>query len=143
MKVYEAVKSSFKMIDEMETLRSKLLYIVDSTNSNKTKKSQAAKLENDLWKLEGRVHDVFQTGAREDIFRNPAKLLERLLAIQKESAFGSADFQPTDQDVEVYTQLKSDLDNVLSDYADIKKSVAPLKSNLKIRNKINTSINKK
>ena len=137
MKLYDAVKDCFTMIDEMETMRSQLLYFIDSTVNSKEKKLQASKLENELWLLEGRVHDVFQTGAREDIFRNPAKLLERFLAIQKEAAVGSADFQPTDQDVEVYLQLKTDLEKVKSQYNAVKEKVKPVMPDIKIKSKLN------
>ena len=124
------------MIDEMETLRAKLLFIIDSSNNSKTKKLQAAKLENDLWTLERKVHDIFQTGAREDIFRNPAQLLERFLAIAKESSMSSADFQPTNQDVEVYEKLNSDLQKVESDYNSIKKNLKPIVPDIKIKSKV-------
>ncbi|CAN5249309.1 hypothetical protein BH09BAC2_BH09BAC2_23160 [soil metagenome] len=147
MKLYAAVKECFTMIDEMETMRSHLLYIADSSGSPKQKKLQAVQLENALWLLEGRVHDVFQTGAREDIFRNPAKLLERFLAVQKEVAFGSADFKPTNQDVQVYDQLSHDLLLVKSDYALLQNTlkahnISIVKKPIRIRSKLNNKINK-
>jgi hypothetical protein len=142
MKLYNAVKDCFVMIDEMETMRAQLLHMIDSSGSSTAKKLQAAKLENDLWTLEGRIHDVFQTGAREDNFRNPAKLLERFLAIQKEAAVGSADFQPTNQDVEVYNNLKSDLEKVKNDYAVVKKNLEPVKKDIIIKSKVDTKKNK-
>jgi photosystem II stability/assembly factor-like uncharacterized protein len=137
MKLYEAVKTSFKLIDEMETLRSKLLYIVDSSNNNKTKKIKAEQLENDLWILEGKVHDIWQTGARQDVFRNPSQLLESFLAISKEIAGGSADFQPTDQDNDVYEQLSNQLGKVKADFFNIKKNLNSVIKDFKIKNTIN------
>ena len=136
LKLYQSVKECFIMIDEMERLRAKLLFIIDSSNNSKTKKLQAAKLENDLWTLEGRVHDIFQTGAREDIFRSPAQLLERFLAIEKESSMSSADFKPTNQDVEVYEKLNSDLQKVERDYSLVKKSFIPIVPDIKIKSKV-------
>ena len=142
-KLYQSVKSSFNMIDEMETLRSGLLYIIDSSNSNKTKKLQAAKFENDLWALEGKVHDVYQTGAREDIFRNPAKLLERFLAVSKESFMASADFKPTDQDIEVYDKLNTDLQIVMKEYSSFKQKFKPIAPTIKMKSKmVNQQIKK-
>ena len=129
------------MIDEMETQRAKLLFIVDSSDNSKTSKVEAAQLEYDLWTLEGRVHDIFQTGAREDIFRNPAKLLERFLAIQKESATGSADFAPTDQDDIVYDKLNNDLIKVESDFKTLKQEIKPVPE-IKIKSKLNIKKNK-
>ena len=89
------------------------------------------------------MHDIFQTGAREDIFRNPAKLLERFLAIQKENSAGSADFQPTDQDIEVYDRLSMDLEKVKSDYAEVQKKLTPVKKDVIIKSKVNTQANKR
>jgi hypothetical protein len=143
LKLYESVKTCFTMIDEMENTRAKLLYIIDSSNSSKEKKLQAVKLENDLWKLEGKVHDIFQTGAREDIFRNPAKLLERFLAISKESYKASADFQPTDQDLEVYDKLATDLKVVDNDYNTLKMNLKEAVPEIKIKSKVNRQINKR
>ena len=141
LKLYSSVKRCFTMIDEMEAMRAKLLFIVDSSTNSKTNKVEAAQLEYDLWTLEGRVHDIFQTGAREDIFRNPAKLLERFLAIQKESATGSADFAPTDQDVIVYDKLNNDLIKVESDYNILKQQIKPVPE-IKIKSKMNNKKNK-
>ncbi len=141
LKLYSSAKKCFAMIDEMETQRAKLLFIVDSSANSKTDKVEAAQLEYDLWTLEGRVHDIFQTGAREDIFRNPAKLLERFLAIQKESATGSADFAPTDQDVIVYEKLNNDLIKVESDLNTLKKGIKPVPE-IKFKSKLNTKKNK-
>ena len=77
-----------------------------------------------------------QTGAREDLFRNPAKLLERFLAIQKESATGSADFPPTDQDMIVYDKLNNDLRIVENDYNALKLKYKPMIPDIKIKSKI-------
>jgi len=41
------------------------------------------------------------TGAREDAFRNPNKLYGRILALAHELGTASADYPPTDQQVEV------------------------------------------
>ncbi len=127
----------------METVRSKLIFIFDSSNDSKTKKLQATKMENELWLLEGKVHDIWQTGARQDIFRNPAQLLERFLAVSKEStAGGSADFPPTDQDNEVYEQLNNQLQQVLSDYSVVKKNLVSIKRDLKIKSTFKNNPNK-
>ncbi len=140
MKLYQSLKTCFKLIDEMGTLRSKLIFIVDSSNDSKTKKLQATKMENELWLLEGKVHDIWQTGARQDVFRNPAQLLERFLAVSKEStAGGSADFPPTDQDNEVYEQLNNQLQQVLSDYSVVKKNLVSIKRDLQIKSTLNNN----
>lgn len=142
MKLYDGIKTCFKLIGELETVRSQLIFIRDSSN-NKVSKGKARKLEDDLWILEGRLHDVEQTGAREDLFRNPVQLLESFLALSKESSISSADFQPTDQDELVYEQLNNELIKVQNDYSLIQKNLNADKINFKFKSKINTQQNKK
>ena len=58
-------------------------------------------LESQLLKIEGELYDINLTGAREDAFRHPMKLYGRLLALAHEVGAASADYPPTDQQVEV------------------------------------------
>jgi photosystem II stability/assembly factor-like uncharacterized protein len=115
LQVYGAIKNSLEMIDSLETNRSTLLRMA-ADMQNKKKKEKLLSLENDMWLLEGRLHDVYQTGARQDAFRNPAKILERLLGISKESIQGGADFAPTEQHQQVFKSLKKQLDKTIMDY---------------------------
>ncbi|HNP94522.1 MAG TPA: hypothetical protein PKJ63_02805, partial [Cyclobacteriaceae bacterium] len=105
-------------IDEMERTRAQLILKQKDVKAAK----QAAVLEEKIYQLEGRIFDVHQTGARQDIFRNPAKILERLLAIAKEGQASSADYPPTDQQREVYGLLKKRLDEVESSFDLLKQS---------------------
>jgi hypothetical protein len=65
---------------------------------------------------------VHATGARMDIFRHPPQVLERLLALAKESQIYSADAPPTDQQEEVYTLLYVQLAEVQSKFEMLKKN---------------------
>ena len=51
-----------------------------------------------------------------DIFRNPAKIFERLLAITKESQTMGADFPPTSQQKLVYQELNTQLEKLSRAY---------------------------
>jgi hypothetical protein len=62
---------------------------------------------------------VHATGARQDIFRSPAQLLERFLTISKESISGGSDFRPTDQHREVYSLLSGRLATTKTKYAAV------------------------
>ena len=137
MKLYDDVKVCLKLIDEMETLRSKLLFIADSSAYTKSKKLKAKNIEHELWLLEGKVHDIWQTSTRLDIFRNPAELLEQFLAISKEAIISSADAAPTDQDNEVYKHLNKKLQEVMVGYSAIKVSLNKVDNFYKIKSTLN------
>ncbi|MEQ8423283.1 MAG: glycosyl hydrolase, partial [Cyclobacteriaceae bacterium] len=126
MKIYTGVSTCLSLIDEMEQVRSRLLEKMKDPKSARW----AAPLEQKIYDLEARIFDVHQTGARQDIFRNPAKILERFLAIAKEGQTASADFPPTDQQQEVYSLLKKRMDDVVSEFESLKRSLEWKKNNL-------------
>jgi photosystem II stability/assembly factor-like uncharacterized protein len=119
MEIYKSVNTCLGLIDEMEKARAELL-----EKSKDTKIARTAKpLEDKIYNLEGKIFDIHLTGARQDIFRNPAGILERIFAIAKEGQTASADFPPTDQQMEVFSLLKSRLEKVESDFEALKKGV--------------------
>jgi len=62
--------------------------------------------------LEAKLYDVALTGAREDAFRTPNQLYEKLASVGSDVAASSADFRPTDQQNEVYGMLRTQLDTL-------------------------------
>ena len=126
MEIYKAVNTCLGLIDEMERARAELLHKAKNPKAAKT----ALPLEDKVYGLEGKLFDVHLTGARQDIFRNPAGILERLLAIAKEGQTASADFPPTDQQMEVFSLLKGRLEKVKSDFASLKKGTEWKRSGL-------------
>lgn len=119
MQLYTEVNTCLALIDEMERARADLLKKVNDPKEAKT----AIPLEQKIYDLESKLFDVHLTGARQDIFRNPAKILERLLAIAKEGQTASADFPPTDQQMEVFGLLKGRLADVQSSFDRIKSGL--------------------
>ena len=105
------IKLCLSMIATMETKRAQLL-----------KEATVAALaqEKTLYQLEAQLFDIHLTGARMDVFRNPAKLLERMLSITKESQTYGADFPPTQQQQQVFTALKTQLYKVEAAYKQLK-----------------------
>ncbi len=108
--IYGSIGQVLHMIDTLEIFRGR----ADSlgrvlTPKDKKQRTRLMAWEKQLYEAEGLLHDVHQTGAREDIFRNPAQLLERFLTISKESISGGADWRPTDQHREVYALLSDRL----------------------------------
>jgi len=125
MEIYEGVNTCLTLIDQMERARAELLRKTGDPKSAKV----AIPLEEKIYQLEARLFDVHLTGARQDIFRNPAGILERMLAITKEGQTSSADFPPTDQQQEVFSLLKGRLDDVRREF-DILKSTVDWKRSL-------------
>lgn len=108
--LYGSIQNVLHMIDTLEIFRGR----ADSlgrvlTPKDKKQRARLTAWEKQLSEVEGLLHDIHQTGAREDIFRNPAQLLERFLTISKESISGGADWRPTDQHREVYALLSDRL----------------------------------
>jgi len=116
--IYGSIQTVLHMIDTLEILRSQAQK-ASATVTNKKQQAKVAAWEKQLYEVEGLIHDVHQTGARQDIFRNPAQLLERFLTISKESISGGSDFRPTDQHREVYSLLSDRLAVARSKYAKV------------------------
>jgi len=127
LNIFNSVNASLKLIDEMEKLRVQLLSLANDKKLGKN----AAILEEKVYQLESKLFDVHQTGARMDIFRNPAKILERLLAMGKEGIVSSADAPPTDQQLEVYELTVKELSQVQASFELLKKSEELKRSNVK------------
>jgi photosystem II stability/assembly factor-like uncharacterized protein len=121
--LFNSINSTLKLIDEMERTRAKLLTMASDKKNGK----QAAALEEKIYQLEGKLHDVHQTGARMDIFRNPPQVLERFLAMSKEGIVSSGDSPPTDQQKQVYAITNQQL-------ADVEKAYVLLKQNTEWKN---------
>ena len=105
--LYDEIKHCLTLVEKMEIKRASLIYSASTTSIN---------LEKKILELESRLIDVHQTGARMDIFRNPARVFERLLSIGKESIANGADFPPTSQQKAVFSLLKDELKKVEQEF---------------------------
>jgi hypothetical protein len=68
--------------------------------------------------IEGKLYDITLTGAREDAFRTPNQLYEKLASVGSDVSASSADFRPTDQQGEVYGMLRTQLDGLKVQFKD-------------------------
>ncbi|MBY0433637.1 MAG: glycosyl hydrolase, partial [Cyclobacteriaceae bacterium] len=116
--LFNAINATLSLIDDMEKTRSRLLTMTTDKKNGKA----AAALEEKIYQLEGKLHDIHQTGARMDIFRNAPQVLERLLAMGKEGIVSSADAPPTDQQGEVYAITNQQLQEVEKAYNLLKQN---------------------
>ena len=113
-KLYNSIKNTLSLIDEMERTR----LLLNKRINDKT----ASAIEDKVYNMEAALHDVNQTGARMDIFRNAPQVLERFLAISKESQIFSGDTPPTDQQQEVFELTQKRLEEIQSQFELIKKN---------------------
>jgi hypothetical protein len=127
LNLFGSVNTTLKLIDEMEKLRVQLIAL----STDKKRGKAALVLEEKVYQLESKLFDVHQTGARMDIFRNPAQVLERFLAMGKEGIVSSADAPPTDQQLEVYSLTLQQLNAVQASFELLKKSEELKRSNVK------------
>ena len=102
-----SMQKCLSLIEKMEIERANLL---------KQNTPEATAREKQIYAIEKEVFDIHLTGARMDIFRNPAKIFERLLAITKESQTMGADFPPTSQQKLVYQELNTQLEKLSRAY---------------------------
>ena len=107
LQLTSAMKKCLSLIEKMEIERAQLL---------KQNTSAALAREKQVYALEKELFDIHLTGSRMDIFRNPAKILERLLTLTKESQTMGADFPPTSQQKLVYQSLNSQLEKIATAY---------------------------
>jgi hypothetical protein len=119
--IFQSIQSVLHMIDTLETLRSRAI-AAEPTLTNKRQKEKLAAWQQQLLDVEALLHDVHATGARQDIFRSPAQLLERFLTISKESISGGSDWRPTDQHREVYSLLSGRLATTKTKYEAVLKN---------------------
>ena len=106
-----SINNCLSLIERMEENRAN--YLKQNTSESLVK-------EKEVYNLEKQLFDIHLTGARMDIFRNPARILERLLAISTESQTLGADFAPTAQQKLVYQALNSQLKKVEISYLQLK-----------------------
>jgi photosystem II stability/assembly factor-like uncharacterized protein len=78
---------------------------------------EIAAVEKKVIEIEGQLYDITLTGAREDAFRTPNQLYEKLASVGSDVSASSADFRPTDQHGAVYSMLREKLDGLKQQFA--------------------------
>jgi photosystem II stability/assembly factor-like uncharacterized protein len=122
LKIHKSIKETTTLIEDIERRRSDLLKRI-GTEKSLEKTNQLRNQEEQLYKIESELLDIKQTGARQDNFRNPVQILERFLAIGKESIQSSGDHPPTDQQGQVYEIHRKKLDKAQADFQNVVKEV--------------------
>jgi hypothetical protein len=129
------------MINRLEWIRKELGGIMGELK-DKSLVAAAKSLDAKATSLAGQLYDIHLTGAREDAFRNPVQLYERLLSLASDISGSGIDFRPTNQQGEAYTGFAGKLKKVQAEFKTVleqdiptfntrlKKINKPLKINL-------------
>jgi Mg2+ and Co2+ transporter CorA len=115
LQLRESLNKSVKMINELETQRKKIgdaiLKMPDSPLKNEAKEWEKKATE-----IANQLYDINLTGAREDAFRNPMQVYERLQSLASDIGANGSDFKPTNQQRQVYDVLKTRLNKAQTDF---------------------------
>jgi len=123
-----------RMINRLEWVRRQLQDLAgqlrgDSTIARDSAARRIGRLADSLDRkaqaVEGALFDVHLTGAREDAFRNPTQLYERLAALQSDVAENSSDFAPTTQQVAVNDLFRQRIADASGKFADFMTKELP------------------
>lgn len=127
-KLHEQINEVVIMIDELEWTRKELFDFVErygDIDDMKSQISNASELQDYALSVEAKLFDVNMTGAREDAFRAPMRLYGRLGALGNDVGWDSADFRPTDQQLEVHAVLTERLEEVREQYRQLMDEDVP------------------
>lgn len=125
LKLNDALNEVVETINEIEMIRKELEELV-VLKDDKELLTKVKELENKIIKLEGELFDINLTGAREDAFRAPMKLYGRISALSSDVGGFGADFKPTDQQLEVYSIFRKQLDDVQVQYKNLIEKEIPI-----------------
>ncbi len=139
LQIRDSMNTLAELIGRTEWIRRQLEETVALLGSNPQQAAlvKAAKeLADKTVKVEGTMFDVHLTGAREDQFRNPIQLWGHLGTLNLEVTHDSADFAPTEQEIEVYKAFSSQLQTIQSDFGRLMNTDVAGFNNLMLRNKL-------
>lgn len=124
LQLRDAMNQVVTMINELEVMRKKATEMQNSllkagkvlSKTEKSLQTEYSKFEQAATQLSAQLYDIHLTGAREDAFRNPMQVYERLQALASDAGANSADFKPTNQQREVFAVLNERLQKAQSEY---------------------------
>ncbi|MFN8357302.1 MAG: glycosyl hydrolase [Spirosomataceae bacterium] len=135
LKIRDAMNQAVRMINSLEEYRKQIGEILPQLTDKKLL-PVAQEFEKQATNLSAQLYDVNLTGAREDAFRNPVQVFERLSALASDIGSNGADFKPTNQQQEVFQLLNERLQQVQTSYDNLLKVNLPkLNSLLQKKNK--------
>jgi photosystem II stability/assembly factor-like uncharacterized protein len=138
LQIRDALNQAVTMINELEKMRKKINGVPQLQNGFKKEKARATELwafDQAATNLSAQLYDIHLTGAREDAFRNPMQVYERLLSLASDAGTNGSDFKPTNQQREVFAVLNERLQKaqqqfdtaIKPNWAKLNPTAAPVK----------------
>jgi hypothetical protein len=135
LELRNATNTTVSMINRLEWIRKELKDIIKDLKDKKLL-AAAQNLETKATNIVAQLYDIHLTGAREDAFRNPVQLYERLLSLASDIGSSGLDFKPTSQQREAYTGFDGKLKKVQTEFKTvIEKDIPDFNNQLKKINK--------
>lgn len=131
LQIREAMNQTVKLINTLEINRKKAQDLLPKLPANKSKeKLYKTAVENYLQvatTVSSQLVDINLTGAREDAFRNPVQIYERLAALGSDIGANGSDFKPTNQQREVFGILSEKLNKLQAEFDSLELQYKALK----------------
>lgn len=124
LQVRDAMNLSINLINSLEEYRKRIGEVLPQITDKKLL-PQAQDFERQATAIAAQLYDIHLTGAREDAFRNPVQVYERLSALASDIGSNSIDFKPTNQQREVYQLLNERLQKAKASYDNLLKVNLP------------------
>lgn len=124
LQLRDAMNQAVTMINELEVMRKRAGEMQNSflksdkafSKVDKSRQTELLRFDQNATQLSAQLYDIHLTGAREDAFRNPMQIYERLQALASDAGANSVDFKPTNQQREVFAVLNERLQKVQNEY---------------------------
>lgn len=128
LELRDATNTAVGMINRLEWIRMELKTMIKDLK-DKPVLAAAQTLETKATNLAAQLYDIHLTGAREDAFRNPVQLYERLLSLASDIGGSGLDFKPTNQQQEAYAGFSGKLKNVQTEFKTMLEQDIPTFNN--------------
>ena len=142
LEVRDLINSVAGMINQSETIRSQIYALQDTLGDDDSAQSivvAAGQLDQEIISVSENLYEMKSTGRGQDnTFREPAKLLTRLLGMV--GNISSADFPPTTQLIEVHEEFENLTEGYLNQFNELIEEDLPAFNNLLEENNIPNTI---
>ena len=142
LEVRDLINSVAGMINQSETIRSQIYALQDTLGDDDSAQSivvAAGQLDQEIISVSENLYEMKSTGRGQDnTFREPAKLLTRLLGMV--GNISSADFPPTTQLIEVHAEFENLTEGYLNQFNELIEEDLPAFNNLLEENNIPNTI---
>jgi len=138
LEIKDKITKVAQTINEIEWVRKEFSDLVERLHETRSDEdvdqivSRAHELNQKVIDIESNLFDIHLSGGREDAFRHPMKLYGRLNALGSDVTTNGVDFAPTQQQHEVYEELKERFEETQKSYNEfVRQQLIPFYRDLR------------